>query len=278
MKISKQKRKKTYQHLTELQKWQFVFEPEHNTYLKKLFESKKFSLWTWQDMELLFAAIQSRNPEMVRFLSERKGAVRRFTERYKYPPLFLAMIAQNVKVIELYLNHPDTDLNIRDSSNNNMFHYIFLGLGQGHNKNKKSEIIKLLFEEGYFIKISQLLNAPNDTPATAFDYFLRDDIFSDSEVGKIIDQFLEKGAVPIQLDFIFLREKMKDELEATIKRSIYEKKKLTKDNRKGRILANIETYKRSCESAVSNRTTQESHSSRNNMSQKFIRRIKSILK
>ena len=124
------KKKKPHQHLTELKKWQFVFKPEHNTYVKKLLKSKEFSLWVWQDLELLFAAIHSRNPEMVQFLSKKKGAIKRFIERYKYPPLFLAMIAQNVKVIEIFLNHPDTDLSIRDFSDNNMFHYIFLGIGQ----------------------------------------------------------------------------------------------------------------------------------------------------
>ena len=42
------KKKKPHQHLTELKKWQFVFKPEHNTYVKELLKSKEFSLWVWQ--------------------------------------------------------------------------------------------------------------------------------------------------------------------------------------------------------------------------------------
>ena len=79
---------------------------------------------------------------------------------------------------------------------------------------------------------------------------------------------------------------MKDELEVTIKKSIYEKKKLTKKdrkgkNRKGRILDNIEAYKeahkKSCKRAIYDRTTQQYYGPRNSILRDFKKLIEGTL-
>ena len=249
-------------------KWQVVFsEPEYNDYVKKLFKRKKFSSWVEDNPELLFFAITYGNIDMIRFLSREEGVIHRFKERYKYPPSFRAIIAQNIEVIEFFLNHPESGLTDKDPFNNNIFHYMFLRLGKsskGRNQNTKAEVTDLLFGERYFPRISHLLNEPNDIGATAFDYFLRDDSVIKIEDQKIMKKFIYHGAVPIQLDYIFLNEKSKDELEEKIKKSIYKIKGLAKKREKreekeereereqtiAKIISNIKTYKDPCKRAI----------------------------
>ena len=178
---------------------------------------------------------------MVKFLSERKGSVNRFIERYKDPPLFRAIIAQSIEGIEYFLNHPETDLNAKGFFDNNIFHYIFLGLGKTSNsrKNTKGEITKLLFKERYFSQNSHLLNEPNDIGSTAFDYLLRDPSIIQSEIQQIMDIFLEKGAVPLQLRHIFLEKILKDNIEE-IEFKIYKLRGIKEY--KDLIISNIRAY------------------------------------
>ena len=77
-------------------------------------------------------------------------------------------------------------------------------------------------------------------------------------------KFISQGAVPIQLDFIFLNEKSKDELEEKIKKSIYKIKGLTENKEKKetreekeereqtitKIISNIKTYKDPCKRSI----------------------------
>ena len=63
-------------------------------------------------------------------------------------------------------------------------------------------------------------------------------------------KFLDNGAVPIQLAYIFLKENLNKE-EQIIKENIYESKKLT-DNNREKIISNIKAY--NCKRAVGQET------------------------
>ena len=181
------KRKVGDKYYSSQEEWQVVFgEQEYNDYVKKLFRSKEFSSWIKQDIEPLFFAIHFRNEEMVRFLSKRKGIIHQFKRIYTYPALFAGIINEDLKIIKFFFNHPETNLSDKDSSNSNMFHYIFFGLGYPIKIHKKSETTALLFNKKYFAKISHLLNEVNNWGATPFDYFLRDFIRGQGEDRKIM--------------------------------------------------------------------------------------------
>ncbi len=235
-----------------LKKWKIVFgDSKHNSYAQDLLKSKKFSLWAQHDLNPLFFAMQFENMDMVKFLSEKEDVFSRFKERYKEPILFHAIMVQNLEIIEFFLNHPEIDLTDKDSSQDNIFHFIFLG---PYHKNMKAEVVQLLFQEKYFSKISHLLNEPNGAGSTAFDYFLRDQSrYSESQI--IMRHFLEKGALPTQMYPIFLNEEELDQDWKDIKLKVYKSKGIKESNfkeEKGQILSHVQAYQESCRKAVLN--------------------------
>ena len=267
-------------------KWKAILaDPKYNDYVKDSFQKAGFALWIAQSPEPLFFAIHFGNIEMVRFFSKPKGIFERFMEKYKYSPWGMAIIFQNMEMIKLYLDDYPEDVKKKDSQHLNLFHYIFLGAtAETENRDyKKDQISELLFGERYFLNISHLLNEVNDTDSTAFDYFLRDDFIGGKNQTKIImDKFLYNGAVPVQLAHIFLGEKLEeDDLDREMRDEIYIRKGIVrihyeKENGetikkifytgkgkkiKEKIIANIKSYH--CKKAVSNGSTQKTHSSRN---------------
>ena len=131
---------------------------------------------------------------------------------------------QNMEMLKFYLDNYPEDVKRKDSQHLSLFHYIFIGSRTNSStKNKKDEILRLLFEDRYFSNISHLLNEVNDIDATAFDYFLRDDsIGRKSQIEIIMDKFLHNGAVPVQLAHIFLEDKSEeDDLDREMRDEIY---------------------------------------------------------
>ncbi len=177
--------------------------PKHNFYIKKIFQEKDFSSWMNQSPTPLFFAIRfSSEREIIKFFSGPEGIEDVFQSAYSYPPLFQAILSQNLAGIKFYLDHQNSSLTFKTSEGDNIFHHIFLGSGNTRKSHKK-KISELLFEENIFSKISHLLNELSSTGATAFDYLLRDNSIPAKDYRLLIKMFLSHGAVPIQLAHIF---------------------------------------------------------------------------
>ena len=212
-------------------KWEIVLgDPKYNAYVKDLFQKEDFALWMAKSPDPLFSAIQSGSIEMVRFFSKPEGIFNLFMQRHMYFPWGVAIIIQNIEVIKFYLNNYSTDITMKDAQLLNVFHYVFLGASANGHKDKKKEIAELFFEKRYFSRISHLLNEPNNTGATTFDYLLRDTSIVNMEA--IMEQFLINGAVPLQLAPILLDEELKDDLEKGFRYDIYKNRRIIKTDPK----------------------------------------------
>ena len=198
-------------------KWKIVLaDPKYNDYVKDIFQKENFALWMAQSPEPLYFAIHNRNIEMVRLFSKPKGIFDQFMKRYTYSPVGVAIIIQDMEIIIFYLDNHLVDMTRKDAQGLHIFHYPFIGF---HRKGKQGKILDLLFKKKYFPKISHLLNEPNNTNSTAFDHFLKDDIGKKMNKG-IMEQFLDKGAVPLQHVHLFLQQELKDDLDMDRSRKV----------------------------------------------------------
>lgn len=213
--IERERGKKTKLEQALYPKWQKVMKPRNNSYLKTLFKNdKKLFSWMKRSPEPLFAAIQFKNMDMIKFFVE-EGGLHPFRKEIRFTPLHSSIIIQDIEAIEFFLNHPDTDLNATNIWGDNIFHILFFG----SNSNKRNKILRLFLQENYFSKISHLLNEANDFNQTVFDFALREgasekvpkDIIKDT-----IKMLSDKGALPF-------RDLYKDEETILIKAEATEK-------------------------------------------------------
>ncbi len=216
----------------EPNKWANVFHPYNTPDVLEYFENDpKLIDWINKSSEPLYYAIKYGNLDMIRFFGEmvdtKTGEVGGETEKLEaetrgkmdwkmgpleHSPLHLSMMVNdgfNIKIVEFFLNHPKTNLEAKDVSGENLFHIVFLVP-----LSKRISILKLLFQEEYFKRISHLLNIPNKLNETPFDFAFRED-----RQGKvpsnnwILKLFEEKGALSSQDLNDLRKEQVFDEIE-----------------------------------------------------------------
>ena len=157
-------------------KWKMVLNPKNNSYVQTLFENdENLQEWVKGSSELLFNVIRSNNLEMLEFFVEKGAIINAARESTLFSPLHFSIISKNkLEIIKFFLDHPEIDLRQTSVWGDNIFHMVFLGgIGKEARTNKIS-VLSLLFQEEYFLKISDLLNTPNNHKETALDLAWKD--------------------------------------------------------------------------------------------------------
>ena len=173
---------------------------KNNPYIKELFlTDKKLFTWMTESSEALFYSISHENLDMVKFVSSQDN-INLTDNLSSLPAVLFSIVIGDTKIIRYLLDHPSTNLNAVDESENNLFHYIFFSSG---GSSGKTDIASLFLEEKYFKKISHLLNKPNHFKETPLDFALRD---NNPVHLKIVTNFLDKGAATLQVRDKVLQE------------------------------------------------------------------------
>lgn len=157
-------------------KWKMILDSKNNSYVKTLFENDEdLQEWIQTSSELLFNVIQSNNLEMLEFFVEKGAMINAARESTFFSPLHFSIISQSrLDIIKIFLDHPKIDLRQTSVWGDNIFHMVLMGgKGKGERTNKIS-VLSLLFQEEYFLKISDLLNTPNNHKETTLDLAWKD--------------------------------------------------------------------------------------------------------
>ena len=117
---------------------------------------------------LLLAVIYDR-PKVVDFLVQFKKLLNKKDKNGNYPLLLSITRANRIKTFKTLIMDPSIDLSARDSFNQNVFHYIFLG-----NPKHREEILNLLFERLDYNLVVNLINSGNKTGESPINYLIRD--------------------------------------------------------------------------------------------------------
>ena len=159
---------------------QSVFDPKNSSAVKNLFQNDKNLLqWIKDNPELIYGAIQFGNLELVRFFVENGGSINAARKVTHFSPLHFAIISFRPDIIRWFLDHPQTDLRQTSVWGENLFHFVFLtgnkrrrqgGSVAQNGKNGKMQILDILFQPEYFVKIFDLLNVPNHHNETVLDF------------------------------------------------------------------------------------------------------------
>ena len=173
---------------------------KNSSYVITLFQrNEKLRKWLKRSPELIHLAIQFGNLDLIRFFSERGGLINAAREISDFSPLHTAIIARRLSVIQFFLDHPKTNLGQKSVWGDNLFHMVSLigPQNQGDKKDRgqskekkvdKLEIFNLLFQPGYFLRIFDLLIAPNNHNETVLDFARRDDMPKKREIIKLLER------------------------------------------------------------------------------------------
>ena len=146
-------------------KWEVILNP-FTPFPAELFENDpKLMEWIKTSPEPLYYAVKFGNIPAITFFGEngkwdwKRGSM-------KLSPLHFSMITGDgfdIKIVEFFLNHPKTNLEATNVWGENLFHMIFsAGV-------HKPQLLNLLFQPKYFVKISHLLNKTNNFNETPLD-------------------------------------------------------------------------------------------------------------
>ena len=168
-----------------------VFAVRNSSYVKTLVQNdSRLREWIKKNPEMLFFAIQFGNLDLVRFFVEEGGMINAVREFTHFSPLHMAIIAARPRIIQFFLDHPETNLRQKSIWGNNIFHIVFFSgpqgdkgpQKQGEKKANRLRVLEILFQEEYFSKISDLLNTPSSHSETALDFALGDEMHKKKEV------------------------------------------------------------------------------------------------
>ena len=186
-----------------ISKWKMVLDSKNNSYVKELFENdKELQEWIKNSSELLFYVTQSNNLDMLEFFVAKGAKINATRETTLFSPLHYAIVTQRkLNIIKFFLDHPETDLRQTNVWGENIFHMVFMGGTAGEEKSSKTNILQLLLQDEYFLKIADLLNTPNKHKETALDFAWRDTPFNHISplnhpvTAKILTLLRDKGAL-----------------------------------------------------------------------------------
>ncbi len=189
-----------------VKKWGDVFKVKNTSYVISLFEGDpKLMEWLGKSPEPLFSAISAQNMAMIRFISE-NGKVYWHRGPHGFTPEQFAIIGEDLSVVDFFLRRSQTNrrgmahLSRRNVWGENLFHAVFYGKDEA--VGSKMRVMRLLFSEEYFPKISHLLNSPNKSGQTPLDFAFNDAVGRRPEDkafdNRIVDFLLERGAISIR--------------------------------------------------------------------------------
>ena len=180
-----------------------VFNPENSSVVKSFFQNDESLLqWIKDSPELIYNAIQFGNLELVQFFVENGSSINAARETTHFSPLHFAIISFHPDIIRWFLDHPQTNLRQTSVWGENLFHFVFLTGNQGKRQNRsvaqnrkseKMQILDILFQPEYFVKISDLLNVPNHYNETVLDFARREGTGSNEK--QIVSFLRRKGAL-----------------------------------------------------------------------------------
>ena len=177
-------------------KWKFVLKESVSAYVMTLFqEDKRLADWIKKSSEPLFYAVQLGALNLIKFLvSQEKGMINAVRESTRFSLLHTAVISGRLSVIQFLLDHPDIDIRQTNVWGENIFHAVFLAgweFGDSEQPEKKSsklEVLRFLFQPKYFLRISDVLIAPNIYNETALDFAKNDDGPKKREIQKLTER------------------------------------------------------------------------------------------
>ena len=168
--------------------WKEVLAEEHNSYVKTLFrKDKELMERLKENPEPLFFSIQFGNLDLVRFFSEEGQLINKARKSSNFSPLASSFIARWEDVILYFFSHPKTNLRQTNVWEDNIFHTVFLvehprqRLKGKRKMVNRLDLLNILFQPKYFLKIFDLLLTENSDGDTPLDLALKADDMPDQK-------------------------------------------------------------------------------------------------